>query len=292
MNLAIGVALLLMLPRERSFEPGSGVRAVLAAMLAHLRRPDMLAACLVGSLILFAQVALFTYITLLLAGGPYDLRPGLLASVSAVYLLGMVTTPLAGSALRRFRESVPFVHRGRAVHCRNKLDAVGAAVGDRSGHGARFGRHLPQPIRGDQLRRGGGTGSALRGRGHLHELLLRRRQHRCGGTRCTVVRGRLAGGGRAVDRLQHPCNAHRGELLASAFSCVPVALRRSGWQPSGARFRCLLRAILTSGCGNLVIVSAGRNAQAQRAGRLSCKKEAAERRTGSASTLRLQWQMP
>lgn len=106
-NIAIGIALLLLLPRERSFRPGSGVRAVLAAMLAHLRRREMLAACTVGSLILFAQVALFTYVTLLLASHPYDLGPGMLASVSAVYLLGMVTTPLAGRSLRRFGERVP-----------------------------------------------------------------------------------------------------------------------------------------------------------------------------------------
>jgi MFS transporter, YNFM family, putative membrane transport protein len=106
-NLAIGLALLLTLPRERSFVASSGVRTALAGMLAHLRRPHMLAACVVGSLILFAQVALFTYANFLLADPPYELRPGLLASISAVYLLGMVSTPLAGSWLRGFRESVP-----------------------------------------------------------------------------------------------------------------------------------------------------------------------------------------
>lgn len=106
-NMAIGIALLLLLPRERSFTPGSGVRAVLAAMLAHLRRREMLAVCTVGSLILFAQVALFTYVMLLLASEPHNMGPGLLASVSAVYLLGMVTTPLAGRGLRRFCERVP-----------------------------------------------------------------------------------------------------------------------------------------------------------------------------------------
>jgi len=106
-NVAIGIALLLLLPRERAFTPGSGVGAVLAAMLAHLRRREMLAACTVGSLILFAQVALFTYVILLLAGPPYHLGPGLLAAVSAVYLLGMVTTPIAGRRLRRFHERVP-----------------------------------------------------------------------------------------------------------------------------------------------------------------------------------------
>jgi YNFM family putative membrane transporter len=106
-KLAIGLALLRTLPRERSFTASDGVRAALAAMLAHLRQPHMLAACVVGSLILFAQVALFTYANLLLAGPSYGLRPELLASISAVYLLGMVSTPLAGGCLRGFQESVP-----------------------------------------------------------------------------------------------------------------------------------------------------------------------------------------
>lgn len=106
-NLVIGLALLRMLPRERAFVASSGLRTALAAVLTHLRKPHMLAACVVGALILFAQVALFTYVNLLLAEPPYGLRPGLLASISAVYLLGMVSTPLAGRWLRGFRESVP-----------------------------------------------------------------------------------------------------------------------------------------------------------------------------------------
>ncbi|MBK8175414.1 MAG: MFS transporter [Rhodospirillales bacterium] len=106
-NLGIGVSLFYLLPRERSFVASNGLGAALLAMLGHLRRPRMLAACGVGFLILFAQVALFTYATLLLAAPPYDLRPALLASVSAVYLLGMVTTPIAGHRLRRFGERVP-----------------------------------------------------------------------------------------------------------------------------------------------------------------------------------------
>ena len=76
-------------------------------MLGHLRDRRMLAACIVGFLILFAQVALFTFATLLLAGRPYQLTPTLLGSVAAVYLLGMVTTPLAGRWLSRFPASVP-----------------------------------------------------------------------------------------------------------------------------------------------------------------------------------------
>jgi Arabinose efflux permease len=106
-NFAIGLCLVCMLPRERSFVASAGVGPALRAMLAHLRRPRMLAACAVGFLILFAQVGLFTFAMLLLSGQPYALGPGLLASITAVYLLGMVTTPLAGHHLRRFSERVP-----------------------------------------------------------------------------------------------------------------------------------------------------------------------------------------
>lgn len=106
-NLGIGLCLVYLLPRERAFVASGEIGAALLAMLAHLRRPRMLTACLVGFLILFAQVALFTYATLLLAASPYNLGPALLASVSAVYLLGMVTTPLAGHHLRHFGERVP-----------------------------------------------------------------------------------------------------------------------------------------------------------------------------------------
>lgn len=106
-NCAIGLCLVYLLPRERAFVASAGVGAALRAMLTHLRRPRMLAACIVGFLILFAQVALFTYAMLLLAGPPYILGASLLASISAVYLLGMVTTPLAGHHLRRFGERVP-----------------------------------------------------------------------------------------------------------------------------------------------------------------------------------------
>lgn len=106
-NFAIGLCLVYLLPRERAFVASAGVGTALLAMLGHLRRRRMLAACIVGFLILFAQVALFTYATLLLAGPPYALGPAMLASISAVYLLGMVTTPLAGRHLRHFGERVP-----------------------------------------------------------------------------------------------------------------------------------------------------------------------------------------
>lgn len=106
-NLAMGLTLWRLLPRERAFVASGGLGAALGTMLAHLRQRQMLAACTVGFLILFAQVALFTFANLLLAGRPYGLSPTLLGSVAAVYLLGMVTTPLVGRWLRRFPASVP-----------------------------------------------------------------------------------------------------------------------------------------------------------------------------------------
>jgi MFS transporter, YNFM family, putative membrane transport protein len=52
-------------------------------------------------------VSLFTYANLLLAGPPFDLGPGMLGSIFAVYLVGMVTTPVAGRLMRRFPEQLP-----------------------------------------------------------------------------------------------------------------------------------------------------------------------------------------
>lgn len=106
-NLTVAFSLLLLLPRERSFAASPGMRATLVTMVSYLRRPPLAAACAVGLLVLFAQVAMLTYANLLLAAPPFSLPPSLLAAVSAVFLLGMVTTPVIGARMRRFSEYVP-----------------------------------------------------------------------------------------------------------------------------------------------------------------------------------------
>lgn len=107
LNLAMGLTLLRWMPRECRFRPPGKLASSLVAMRAHIRDRRFLAACVVGFSILFAQVGLFTYANFLLAGPPFYLGPGLLGSIFAVYLVGMLTTPVAGSLMRRFPEQVP-----------------------------------------------------------------------------------------------------------------------------------------------------------------------------------------
>lgn len=106
-NLAMGLTLLRWMPRERGFRPARRLVTSLAAMRESIRDARLFAACVTGFAILFAQVGLFTYANFLLAGPPYQLGPGLLGSIFAVYLVGMLTTPIAGSFMGRFPERIP-----------------------------------------------------------------------------------------------------------------------------------------------------------------------------------------
>lgn len=107
LNLLLGLVLCLVMPRERAFQPSAGLGASLSAMRAHLGDPRLFAACAVGFAILFAQVGLFTFANLLLAAPPFGFGPAVLGTISAIYLVGMVTTPVLGRRLRRFPEQRP-----------------------------------------------------------------------------------------------------------------------------------------------------------------------------------------
>ncbi|GGK25342.1 MFS transporter [Deinococcus malanensis] len=89
----------LALPTERAFEPRRDLAAVLAGVRDHLRNPALLATCAVGFLILFMLVGTFNTLTLRLSDPPYGLTTAQTGSVFAVYLLGVVITPLAGPLL-------------------------------------------------------------------------------------------------------------------------------------------------------------------------------------------------
>ena len=106
-NLAMALTLLRWMPRERGFRPARRLVTSLAAMRENIRDPRLFASCVTGFAILFAQVGLFTYASFLLAGPPFHLGPGLLGSIFAVYLVGMLTTPAAGSLMRGFPERIP-----------------------------------------------------------------------------------------------------------------------------------------------------------------------------------------
>ncbi|HEY3383908.1 MAG TPA: MFS transporter [Vicinamibacterales bacterium] len=80
------------------------------ALVGHLRNPQLVSAFVVGSGVLFSLVALFTYVTFLLAAPPFHLSTVALGSVFSVYLVGAVITPFVGPVIDRYGHD-----RGMAV---------------------------------------------------------------------------------------------------------------------------------------------------------------------------------
>jgi predicted MFS family arabinose efflux permease len=100
-TLLVGGGVLACLPRERRFVPAASLYASLRQLVAHGRNRPLLGICILGGSLLFSQVATFTYADLRLAGPPFRLGPGALGLVFAVFLFGVVATPLAGRAIVR-----------------------------------------------------------------------------------------------------------------------------------------------------------------------------------------------
>ena len=77
----------------------------LAVLARHLRDGRLRVAYATGFTVLFALVALFTYVNHHLAAPPFRLGPGALGWVFSVYLVGCVVTPLGGRLI------APWGHR-------------------------------------------------------------------------------------------------------------------------------------------------------------------------------------
>lgn len=75
---------------------------VFTTLRAHLRNPRLFAVCAVGFSVLFCLTGAFTYVNFYLAAPPFGLGPGALGSIFAVYLIGVIVTPIAGRHLDRF----------------------------------------------------------------------------------------------------------------------------------------------------------------------------------------------
>ena len=85
-----------LLPTEKKFRPvRGGVGATLKGWREHARNRLLWGVCAVGFGMLFSVVATFTFVNFRLAAPPFGLSPGELGSVFAVYLVGVVTTPLS-----------------------------------------------------------------------------------------------------------------------------------------------------------------------------------------------------
>lgn len=105
--LALAMVQLLLACVIRAWLPAERKRAhrhapAWSGMLTLLRQPELRGACATGFALLFALVGGFTYITLRLAAAPFNLGPTALSTIFAVYLVGMLATPLSGRLLNAF----------------------------------------------------------------------------------------------------------------------------------------------------------------------------------------------
>ncbi|MDE2252882.1 MAG: MFS transporter [Betaproteobacteria bacterium] len=87
---------------SRDFRASASLRASIADLPLHLRNPKLLGTYAIGFGILFSQVCTFTYVSFYLAAAPYGLDLRQLSLLFAVYLVGMIVTPMAGRLAWRF----------------------------------------------------------------------------------------------------------------------------------------------------------------------------------------------
>ncbi|WP_353103703.1 MFS transporter [Psychrobacter sp. AH5] len=90
------------LPSSSHFEANPNFRSAMKTLGAHLVNRYVVTACLLGACVLFSLVGCFTFINLYLADNPYNLGTGDLANIFAVYLIGVIITPLSATLLSRF----------------------------------------------------------------------------------------------------------------------------------------------------------------------------------------------
>jgi predicted MFS family arabinose efflux permease len=108
LTLALALAVLVLLPRERRFVRASNVAAAFVQMARHFTNLQLVATFALGFGVLFNFLAAFTYVTFHLAEPPFGLSPGLLGAIFAVYLCGTLASPWTGAAVARFGRK-PFV---------------------------------------------------------------------------------------------------------------------------------------------------------------------------------------
>lgn len=90
------------LPASQKFEARPQVSTALITLWHHLHNYYVLAACALGFCVLFSLVGCFTYINLYLDQPPYNLTSSQLANIFAVYLIGMIITPLSARLIVKF----------------------------------------------------------------------------------------------------------------------------------------------------------------------------------------------
>ncbi len=101
LNLAGAIWVWWRLPPSRHFVPNRNFAAGLQTLRQHLRHRRLMGACAVGFCVLFSLVGAFTYVNLYLAAPPFLLTSAGLANVFAVYLVGVLVTPMTGRWIER-----------------------------------------------------------------------------------------------------------------------------------------------------------------------------------------------
>ncbi len=91
-----------LLRSARHFIPARNLKTVGRDLALHLHNRALLGTLLVGFVLLFTLVSAFTYVVLYLAAPPYRLGSAALGGVFAVYLLGVLVTPLASRIMGRY----------------------------------------------------------------------------------------------------------------------------------------------------------------------------------------------
>ncbi len=102
LNLAGAVLAFFTLGRSVPMPAAGAAGSPLALLAAHLRNRSLRTDFMIGFLILFAFIGTFTYVNFVLARPPIALSPMSLGLVYFVFLPALLTTPLAGRAVRRF----------------------------------------------------------------------------------------------------------------------------------------------------------------------------------------------
>jgi len=101
LNLLGALAVIWRLPASRNFVAHRDFGGAFRTLRMHLSNKRLQAACAVGFCVLFSLVGAFTYVNLYLAGAPFHLTSAGLGNVFAVYLVGVVVTPLAARYIDR-----------------------------------------------------------------------------------------------------------------------------------------------------------------------------------------------
>ena len=121
LNLAGAVLIWRVLPASRHFVADTRVAHALVTLGELLRHRALQAAGALGFTALFAQVGMFTFVNFHLAAAPYHFSAADLANVFAVYLLGVVVTPLAG-------RWIPLLSARRTILLSVALSALGVLL--------------------------------------------------------------------------------------------------------------------------------------------------------------------